>query len=735
MPTSRPRLALLALAALLPATPVRSFDLSPPEVPPELADALGMEVETAPEGFLVTLSCTREGTVTWPRLAPPPEPGGWSLPTHEGRFVPAQDSAWIDELRGTELEANEQLSFPALARWTPEESLALAFLDDLLVTVRPDAGPSGLGMVVSHRFRPSRGETRSRVLVQYRDPDLLAPAHLYRSWLERSGGIRTLAAKQAELPKVSRLIGATHAYLHGAGPLAPGDVRSWPKLTARLRAISEDPGAPGGWVHPWLSPGTREALEAPVLYGKYPRGLLLEELGRALVAREVPGEEAAEATPTGGGASGHASRSPGEAGATSGTGPRPVRPAGLEARREALIDAWPDCLASPEDWGGSLSAAFLEGLRDRGLDRLCLTVANLSGLDGLPETARAAERLGFLLGPYDSYNSVHEPGAGDSWETAQFDRAAYEEGAIRRADGTPRPGFLKRGHLLSPQVTAPYRRARIAGRLATHPYSSWFVDCDAYGQAHDDYSPRHPATREQDRRARIARLRAVEEEHRLVVGSEGGVAAFTDAYHYAHGMTTPVFGWGNAAMYRDRDSAHYLGAWFPNAAPARLVGETRSLPRFSRSIFDPRFRLPLFQAVFHDVVVTTHHWEFSSLKFSDQRKRVAWIDQLYNLPGLFHFTPEILERHGPRILEQHRFFARTHPRLSGSRVTGFRWLDPLHLVQEVSFGDRGRLVGNLLPRPFPFEGRDLPPGSVTAFLPGEEPFQTVPAPPVGGGGQ
>ena len=45
----------------------------------------------------------------------------------------------------------------------------------------------------------------------------------------------------------------------------------------------------------------------------------------------------------------------------------------------------------PGEWGGALSIGFPQKLHDLGLDRLCLTLGTLSGLDGRPDVIRQAE--------------------------------------------------------------------------------------------------------------------------------------------------------------------------------------------------------------------------------------------------------------------------------------------------------------------------------------------------------
>ena len=144
--------------------------------------------------------------------------------------------------------------------------------------------------------------------------------------------------------------------------------------------------------------------------------------------------------------------------------------------------------------GDGLSVKLLERFSKNGLDRLWLGAD--SWQDGFrhPDAVAKAKQLGYLVGPYDSYHSIHHPNEKNTWETAQFDLSLYESGGIVNADGTKSGGFKKKGYHLSPLVAQPYVENRVNGIVAQMPtdFNSWFIDCDAYGELFDDYSPSHP---------------------------------------------------------------------------------------------------------------------------------------------------------------------------------------------------------------------------------------------------
>jgi hypothetical protein len=130
-------------------------------------------------------------------------------------------------------------------------------------------------------------------------------------------------------------------------------------------------------------------------------------------------------------------------------------------------------------------------------------------------------------------------------------------------------------------------------------FNSWFIDCDAYGEVFDDYSELHPATQHHDVQARLERMAWIRDTYGLVIGSEGGVAYSAPVIHYAHGMMTPVFGWGDPDLQEDQGSQYYLGNWSPQGGPSILLRRVPLKPRYRTFHYDPRFRLPLYQTVFH----------------------------------------------------------------------------------------------------------------------------------------
>ncbi|MFB3881497.1 MAG: glycoside hydrolase [Armatimonadota bacterium] len=367
-------------------------------------------------------------------------------------------------------------------------------------------------------------------------------------------------------------------------------------------------------------------------------------------------------------------------------------------------------------WQDGRSVSTVEQLAALGCGPMRIGLSSAQWGFERPELVRAVKELGGLIFPYDSYHSIHHPDQADSWDTAQFDLELYEKGPIQNLVGAKLPGYLGRGYQLSPLAVWPYVKQRVSRIMSELPeqFNAWFVDCDAYGEVFDDYSPLHPATQEDDVKARLQRMAWIRDEYGLPIGSEGGVAYSAGTIHFAEGMMTPVFGWGDADLMKDTSSPYHLGTWGSQGSPTILLKRVPLKPYYRTFHFDPAFRLPLYQTVFHDSVVTTHHWHHSSLKFTDQVQTVELLELLYNVPPLYHLNSAELAEHGSRIAAHNAFFAPLHRELGLLPMTDFAWLTDDRMVQSTVFGDEVELVANFSNRPFDDSTAAIPARNVLA---------------------
>ena len=133
--------------------------------------------------------------------------------------------------------------------------------------------------------------------------------------------------------------------------------------------------------------------------------------------------------------------------------------------------------------------------------------------------------------------------------------------------------------------------------------------------------------------------------------------------------------------------------------------------------FDPTKRLPLFQAAFHDSVITTHHWTVDSLKFIETRMTTELLQQLYNVPPLLNLSLNSASTRIPYLKQLDAFFRPLHLQLYDKALTNFRWLRQDGSVQETQFSDGTRIIANFRAEKVIQENKSISENSVLAILP------------------
>ena len=620
---------------------------------------------------------------------------GLILPLREGSFVPASDARWRAYLlaEARELDGSEDLGLPLWGMLYDDYSLSWILTQPFDSTLRFSAQGQGLGLTLTQRFSPlAPGRGASLLLHLGAGADPLAGALRYRRWLIGQQRWVSLADKIRRWPAAGRLPGASHVYLWDNGVLAVRDVRNWERLLVRLRDDSA------------LSRQLRAGFDGEALRAlrtgagdAYRRRVLTTALNRALaaLARDWQRQDDVDW---------HA------------LGPRYV------ALRAQLARHFGAALApDPGRWGGGVSRATVAALRAGGLPRLWLGSGD--GWEaGLwhPEAVAAAVAAGYLAAPYDSYETALGPGGNPDWSTAWLGGAVARRCGIIGADGRPQAGFGGQGYYTNPVCVRATLQRRIGALRAAAGYNSWFLDAYATGMVFDDHRAGRELARDAMARENDVSMQWVGDQG-LAVGSENGNAVAAASVVFAHGMQQPLFGWHDPELHRDTRSPSYLGAWYPEDEPAVFFRRATLKSPYRELFYDAASRLPLYQAVFHDSLISGNHWLADNLKFGNVAAEVELAQLLYNVPPLYHLSTGTLARRLPAIVRHDRFFRPLHQRLATVALTGFVWHSADRRLQETRFADGTRLLANFGTAPAVLDGTAVPARGIVARIPGQAP--------------
>ncbi|MFE1173590.1 glycoside hydrolase [Streptomyces sp. NPDC058773] len=335
-------------------------------------------------------------------------------------------------------------------------------------------------------------------------------------------------------------------------------------------------------------------------------------------------------------------------------------------------------------WGDARTASGVGRLKRLGVDRMWL------GYDAGPDpmnaaAVRAAKKAGYLVGPYDTFANGQDPKSADS-PTSVWPGRVYPDFCIRKADGTPETGFGGRGCYLSSRAfeKAEPGKHYLADRTRTmvaNGADSYFLDVDATGEVFRDHARGHEMTKGGDREMRLARMRRLSQN--LVLGSESAQAWANQVLAYDHGSGTPAAD-GLWKLEKDRKT---WGGYYPEKAPGAFFKPVKLPTELATAMYDPKYRVPLYETALHGSLVNAERWELSYEKLPEQKTDRALLAMLYNTPLNYVLDGPALAKKGPELAALQKYFSPLHRAAGTERLTSFRWLTGDRSVQRTVFGD------------------------------------------------
>lgn len=505
-------------------------------------------------------------------------------------------------------------------------------------------------------------------------------AKIYRKFLLQHDEFTSLKDKIKTRPKVADLAGAAHIYVWGKGPLKPEDILGWRKLVRKFGREKDIDGAfskalwekmPQEFLED-LKIAFTDALGESGFVSQFSRQTFTRALNTALM-KAVPLKQR---------------------GVLPGNHDLEAQTAWIASVRETLQAEFPGHFKSPERWGEGISMELVEKLKAAGIPKAWIGIENWLDAVWHPEAVQYAKDEGYLIGTYDSYASAHPSNQDGTWETAQMGDTIHRHSAYRREDGSVVAGFRGKGVYANPTAIESYAKTRMAAISKEANLNSYFLDVDATGLIHEDYSEGRQTTKADAVDALKRRMNFATDTLGLVLGSETGVSAFASEVDFSHGMMTPYFAWMDRRMQTDRSSEFFMGTYWPPEAPSYYFGTAKVPSKLMRAMYDPAFRLPLYQVALHDSVSTTHHWDFGTLKFPDLQQTNELLQLLYMVPPLYHVSHSTLSRDLPSMSDYMSEFGPLHSRLFDQQLIGFEFMSIDRLVQRTDFADGTSILVN-----------------------------------------
>jgi hypothetical protein len=288
-----------------------------------------------------------------------------------------------------------------------------------------------------------------------------------------------------------------------------------------------------------------------------------------------------------------------------------------------------------------------------------------------PEAIEGIRALGYLPGRYDIYQDVYAPETPASW----VNKAGWPDDLVLLKDGSWMKGWVIReqgtefpGGVVCAKPGLERLRATVAADLATHHYGARFLDTTTASPLRECWNPRHPLSRSDDRGWKVAQLRAISGEFKLVCGSETGMDLAAPVVHYFEGMMS-------LGPYRLPDAGYDL---FSYRAPQE---------DFLRFQTGPFYRIPLVELVYHDCLVNYWYWGDASNRVPEAWDDRDLLNALYGTPPVFVLDQKRWDADHERFVRSYRLGGETARIAGGQEMTEHAFLSADHTLQRSRFAD------------------------------------------------
>lgn len=309
-----------------------------------------------------------------------------------------------------------------------------------------------------------------------------------------------------------------------------------------------------------------------------------------------------------------------------------------------------------------------------------------------PENLRLLNEMGVLSSRYDIFQDAMNPANFSAlrWIHPDWTTNAWPQDIILNARGDWQRGWGVEGKdgklhpcgVLCDSQALKYARERIPSELATHPYRARFIDTTTASPWNECYHTNHPMTRAESKRFKMDLLRYVSKDSRLVTGCETGHDASVPFLHYFEGMMS-------LGPYRVPDAGRDMARiWtdVPEAVAKFQLGH--------------QYRLPLWELVFHDCVVSQWYWGDYNNKLPALWDKRDLFNVLYGTGPMFMFNRQLWSQNRERFVQSYRNIGPVLRETGYSEMTDHRFLTADRSVQQTEFGNGTRVIVNFRDKPY-----------------------------------
>ncbi len=313
------------------------------------------------------------------------------------------------------------------------------------------------------------------------------------------------------------------------------------------------------------------------------------------------------------------------------------------------------------------------------------------------------EMEGVLTSRYDIYQDLMDPEIVKQKLRRvhpDWTQAGWPKDIMLDKNGNWRKGWRVKGKdgemypcgVLCDKQALKFARQRVPGELKSHPYRCRFIDTTTASPWRECYHGDHPMTRSESRHWKMELLRFMSEEMKLVTGTETGHDAAVPYVHYFEGMLS-------------------LGPYRVPEAGRNMIKVWDEVPeRVAKFQVGHKYRLPLWELVYHDCVVAQWYWGDYNNKLPALWDKRDLFNVLYGTPPMFMFNRRIWKQNEARFVQSYKNVCPVARAVACAEMTDHRFLTADRNVQRTTFANGITITVNFGDKTYRLlDGREVEP--------------------------
>ena len=341
---------------------------------------------------------------------------------------------------------------------------------------------------------------------------------------------------------------------------------------------------------------------------------------------------------------------------------------------------------APDLWGDA-SLRFAREAKALGVDKMII-----HGHSGAKHM-QAINDLGYLTSRYDNYCDLRPLEKG---QEVTSNRGRIPEDVVLMANGKRKKAWLtfdKKTQYMKrcPARWVPAAKIVIPKELAKYPFLGRFIDVTTAEGLYECYDPAHPLTHTAKRECGVA-LESYVRSLGLVVGGEHGRWWGVPDMCYIEGMMSGGgYSWpaGHLKHPKTKEDT-FESPW---------GGKYGNFARYEKVGIGHEHRVPLWELVFHDCIVTTWYWGDASDWLLDAAPEVTPKKDAFNvlcgtIPLMWASAQGAWRKDREAFLRTYRNTCKLHEQVAGEEMLTHEFVTPDRAVQRTVFSSGTECVVN-----------------------------------------